>query len=84
MEVSIENVVKNYLKKIKEQFPRYIRDHLQVILKTLHDTPQEVADKTLNFCLNNHLFNAYEFEQVLHVFLLETIAPSKNKVQLNY
>lgn len=79
---SSENVAKNYLEKIKEQFPRYIRDHLQVILKALHDVPKEVADKTLIFCLNNHLFNAYEFEQVLGVLLLETISPEKKQTPI--
>ena len=29
------------------------------------------SDKTLDFCLLNELFNGHEFEQVLHVHLLE-------------
>lgn len=79
---SNEILARDYLKKIKEKFPRYTRDHLQVILKALTDVEKTVADKTLDFCLKNTLLSAYEFEQVLHVLLLETLTFSKKQTPI--
>jgi hypothetical protein len=61
----------SYIQQIRELFPRYTRDHLQVILKALISVDQITADKTLDFCLQNKLLNGHEFEQVLHVLLIE-------------
>ncbi len=74
----------NYLQQIKEKYPRYTRDHLQVILKALNEAKDEkgIADKTLDFCLKNTLFNAYEFEQVLLVFLTERVLPKKKQPEI--
>jgi transposase len=77
-----ECIVKEYLQKIKEKFPRYTRDHLQVILKALTGVEKSEADKALDFCLKNTLFSAYEFEQVLHVFLSETVLLSKKQAPI--
>jgi hypothetical protein len=44
---------------------------------------QVVADKTLNFCLQNQLFNGHEFDQVLQVILLENLPPTpQNPIKL--
>jgi hypothetical protein len=77
-----EDSALNYLQQIKEKLPRYTRDHLQVILKALTDVEKMVADKTLDFCLKNTLFSGNEFEQVLQVFLLETLTPSKKQTPI--
>lgn len=79
---SNENVAKTYLQKIKEKFPRYTRDHLQVILKAVTDIDKTVADKTLAFCVTNTLVSASEFEQVLEVFLMGKIKPFKKQVPM--
>lgn len=79
---SNENLVRTYLQKIKEKFPRYTRDHLQVILKVVTDVDKTVADKTLEFCATNSLVSANEFEQVLHVFLMEQIKPLKKQTPI--
>lgn len=75
-------LAKTYLQKIKEKFPRYTRDHLQVILKTLTDIDKPIADKTLTFCMKNTLLSASEFEQVLHVISLENITPIKKQTPI--
>jgi len=62
-----QSLASDYLNQIKKKYPRYTRDHLQVIGKALADIDKETADKTLNFCLKNDVLNGYEFEQVLHV-----------------
>jgi len=79
---SDERIAKEYLQKIKEKYPRYTRDHLQVILKALTDIEKAEADKTLDFCFNNTLFNASEFEQVLQVFVSETVLLSKKQAPI--
>ncbi|MDP4239637.1 MAG: hypothetical protein Q8904_09235, partial [Bacteroidota bacterium] len=71
----------HYLQKIKELHPRYIRDHLQVILKALGHFEKKTADKALEFCLLNDLLNGHEFEQVLFV-LDETVPVKTNAIKL--
>lgn len=61
-----------YIMKIKKKLPRYTRDHLQVILKTLPNMNQEIADKTLKFCFENNILNGYDWEHVTHVYTSET------------
>jgi len=63
----------DYLRKIKEALPRYIRDHLQVIVKALDGVEKSTADKALKFCSKNSTLNGNEFEQVLQVYLDETV-----------
>lgn len=72
-----------YFNKIKKKLPRYTRDHLQVILKSLADINKETAGKTLAFCLKNNVLNGYEWEHVLQVYLDETIINKpENEIKL--
>jgi len=64
-----------YIWQIKSKYPRYTRDHLQVMLKALQEADQVAVDKTLEFCIKNELYNAHEFEQVLFVQLSQTDTP---------
>lgn len=64
-----------YIWQIKAKYPRYTRDHVQVMLKALKEADQVVADKTLGFCIKNELYNGHEFEQVLFVQLSQTDPP---------
>ena len=73
----------SYLQKIKDLYPRYIRDHLQVILKTLKNVDTHAADKVLVFCTENNLFHGHEFEQVVYVMSDEfETKKQKNKIKL--
>ncbi len=58
-----------YLHQIKRKLPRYTRDHLQVILKSLIGVDKAAAGITLDFCLKNYVLNGHEWEQVLQVFM---------------
>ena len=66
---TMQDLAMGYLHQIKSKLPRYTRDHLQVILKSLTDVDKETADKTLDFCLKNNVLNGHEWEQVLQVFM---------------
>ncbi|MFW6121666.1 MAG: IS21 family transposase [Petrotogales bacterium] len=61
----------NYISQIKQEWPRYIRDHLQAILKSLNTADRDTADKTLDFCMKNTILHGNEFEQALQVFIDE-------------
>lgn len=62
-----KDMAAQYLQKINQKFPRYIRDHLQVILKALDTSEKQAADSALDFCLKNDILNGYDFEQVFSV-----------------
>jgi len=71
---SDQNIAMDYFLKIKKKLPRYTRDNLQVILKSLTDVEQETADKTLTFCQQNNVLNANEWKDVLQVFMRESLS----------
>lgn len=78
-----QDLAMGYLLQIKNKYPRYTRDHLQVILKALTNTDKEAADKTLGFCMKNNVLNGHDWEQVLQVFLHQVIeSKSENEVIL--
>lgn len=56
-----------YLQKINLKLPRYLRDHLQAMLKALEGFERQAADKALDFCMENEILSGYDFEQVLFV-----------------
>ncbi len=60
-------LAQDYLEQIRKKYPRYTRDHLQVILKALKNVETETADKALMFCIKNDVLNGNEFEEVLYV-----------------
>jgi hypothetical protein len=62
-----EDRAAQYLQMINQKLPRYLRDHLQVILKALEGSEKLTADKALDFCLENEILSGYDFEQVLFV-----------------
>jgi hypothetical protein len=63
---------RQYFGGIQRRLPRYIRDHLQCILKALSGIAAEQADEALNFCLTHELYSGTEFEQVLRVQASQT------------
>jgi transposase len=69
----------SFLLKTQQKYPRYIRDHLQIMIKLLTkeqgQSNTQTADKTLVFCLNNKIFNATDFESIYHVNYAEMNAP---------
>jgi len=63
-----------FLKKIHLALPRYTRDHLQVIIRTLKEIPVNIADQALEFCIKNHNYDGHDFESVAFV-LWDTGSP---------
>ena len=71
---SDQNRAMDYLLQIKKKLPRYTRDNLQVILKSLTGVDKETADKTLDFCAENNVLNGHQWKEVLQVFLHEPLS----------
>jgi transposase len=57
----------SYLEEIRAKFPRYTRDHIQVMLKTLANSKPETANQALEYCLENNIINANDWVDVYHV-----------------
>jgi hypothetical protein len=54
-----------YLDKVHLQFPRYARDQMQIIEQAAKKYPRQDMDLALEYCLENHLDKATDFEPVL-------------------
>lgn len=77
-----KDLAKNYLLEIKHKWPRYTRDHLQVIQKAITYTDKNIADKTLEFCCKNEIMHGYEFEQALFVLMDEKTENANSREQI--
>ena len=64
---------KEWLEIIRAQKPRYTRDQLQAIQKSITNIDATVADRALNYCLKYKLFSASDFsDAVEHFATLQT------------
>ena len=54
-----------FVTKLRERYPRYIRDQLTVILNCLAKYTQQDNDKALDMCLDKGLFSANDFKSIL-------------------
>lgn len=62
---SDNNQAMNYLQKIRERFPRYMRDQLQTIIKAIKNERQETIDEALYECIKRGLYSGTEFIDVI-------------------
>lgn len=53
-----------FLEAIKAKWPRYVRDQLQSVIKTLEQVDGPTAQKALKICLENNIESAAEFKEV--------------------
>ncbi len=68
-----------YLEEIRAKYPRYTRDHVQLMLKTLAGSNTLIADKTLEYCAKNNIINANQWVDVFHVLDQETLKTNMPK-----
>ena len=54
-----------FMESIRSEKPRYIRDQVLLIQKAIKDTPLEVMDKALDFCVKNRLYRATDFQDAI-------------------
>ena len=53
------------LEEIKAKYPRYIRDHLLLIKSEVTEKNKISTGIALNFCIQNRLYSATDFKDVL-------------------
>ena len=59
----------SYLEEIHRLHPRYIRDQLQLIQKTLDQASTEAVDQALRYCVTNRLYRAVDFADAVKSLL---------------
>src|SRR5699024_9568248 len=50
-----------YLQVIREKYPRYIRDQLQMLVNTIKSLDQEQIDEGLDECVKRYFYRATQF-----------------------
>jgi len=60
-----------YLEEIRSRYPRYIRDHLQMIAEAIKDAENKFLEEALVMCINEKLFSGSDFRDVLTYFQRE-------------
>jgi len=57
----------DFVNRIREDKPRYIRDQLLLIQTAITDRSQQTISKALDFCIKNNLYSAVDFrDAVIH------------------
>jgi hypothetical protein len=67
-----------YLEQIHQRAPRYTRDQVRLIDKVCSKYPREEIDLTLQYCIDNNIYNATDFEPVL-LSLSDKTTPNPEK-----
>lgn len=62
---------KDFLEKIRESKPRYIRDQLQLISESIKDECTQTLEKAFSFCERNHLYSGSDFKDAVKHFSKE-------------
>ena len=67
-----------YLVIIREQNPRYVRDQVKMIHTVCDKYKMQQRDKALQYCMENKIFKASDFEPVLIALDQEKLVACKN------
>ena len=63
--------VKDYLQKIRDDKPRYIRDQLQHIKKLTRTFDVDAMNQAMFFCIENKIYKAKDLENVAKMILTQ-------------
>ena len=61
----------DYIDRIVEKYPRYVRDQLSIISKAQQRYSKEELEQALNYCTERELFSANDFRDTLEYFRRE-------------
>jgi transposase len=70
-------VARDFLDRIYELKPRYIRDQLQLISTKVKDVDNRIIAEALDYCWKNKLYSATNFTDVLAYFTTQDITKSQ-------
>src|SRR5690606_19449282 len=78
-------LAKLYLEEIRTKYPRYVRDQLHMIFRTIKRAEQqEVIDRSLTACFQRKLFSATDFvDMVKYIEQQRQVYITKNDKQRN-
>jgi transposase len=62
---------KNYLETIRKSKPRYVRDQLQIIQKSIENVDKQLVHEVLKKCIANTIYSANDFKSILKVEQLQ-------------
>ncbi len=68
MQFTDTQTAKAYLEAIHRRYPRYIRDQLQLIQKTLSQSSQTASLQALRYCMAHGLYRATDFADAVQYF----------------
>ncbi|MFZ3580279.1 hypothetical protein [Virgibacillus sp. DJP39] len=67
-----------YLAEVKEQYPRYMRDQLQLLNKVWESFPKSYINQTLLLCVKQKLYSASEFHDMAkHLMVQKPVEAAK-------
>lgn len=69
----------NYLEQVRQNYPRYIRDQLQIVASTIKQYNTPIVSRTLDICITKKLYSANDFKDVAQV--LDKRDPSPQQLQ---
>ncbi len=69
-----------YLENIRQQQPRYVRDNMKVIQSICEKYTIGQCDKALQYCIENTIFKASDFESVLNALI--NLEPSEEALKI--
>lgn len=73
---------KEFVKKVIESKPRYVRDQLGILLKLMEQYSKDELSKAVEYCLGRNIFSANDFKDTLEYFRQKQAAPVIEKVLL--
>jgi transposase len=59
------DVAHDYLDKLREKYPRYIRDQLQIIVREAKQTNGQLLTAALRECIKRNLYSATDFSDIV-------------------
>ena len=65
---------RHYIDMIAKEKPRYFRDNLQLMKKHMHSLEKDFLVQSLEFCMENNLYNANKFIEVARHYHAESKA----------
>lgn len=60
-----------FIENLHKDKPRYTRDNFNHLIKTITQHSKEIVDKTLEYCLESAIYNAYRFEEIAKFYQKE-------------
>lgn len=72
-----------FLEKIKQQNPRYVRDQIKIIESVCDKYSSIQCNQTMQYCIENEIFIASDFESVLIAITEQKLSDGNDNKKLN-